>query len=82
MAHIIINQSLSAAIGYKFFNPAKFAEVSVILEPANSTRKDYIEYRDRETVYKLRHFYSVEQDYIKCRYLFCILIASYRHGET
>ena len=32
-----------------------------------------IEYR--ETVYKLQHFYSMEQNYIKCRYLFYILIA-------
>ena len=39
MAHIIINPSLSAAIGYKiFFNPPKFAVVIAILEPANSTR--------------------------------------------
>ena len=73
MAHIIINPSLSAAIGYNFFNPPKFAaEVSAILEPANSTRINGLEYR--ETVYKRRHFYGVEQDYIKCRYLFCILI--------
>ena len=42
MVHIIINPSLSAAIVYNlFFNPPKFAEVSVILEPANSTRTDY-----------------------------------------
>ena len=42
MAHIIINPSLSAAIAYKcFFNPPKFAEVSAILEPANSMRTDY-----------------------------------------
>ena len=42
MAHIIINPSLSAAIVYNlFFNPPKFAEVGVILEPANSTRTDY-----------------------------------------
>ena len=42
MAHIIINLSLSAAIAYKLvFNPPKFAEVSTILEPANSTRMDY-----------------------------------------
>ena len=42
MAHIIINPSLSAAIAYNlFFNPPKFAEVSAILEPANSTRTDY-----------------------------------------
>ena len=41
MAHIIINPSLSAAIGYKlFFNPPKFAVVIAILEPANSTRTD------------------------------------------
>ena len=40
MVHIIINPSLSAAIAYNlFFNPPKFAEV---LEPANSTRTDYI----------------------------------------
>ena len=39
MAHIIINPSLSAAIGYNFFlNPPKFAVVIAILEPANSTR--------------------------------------------
>ena len=42
MVHIIINPSLSAAIGYNLFlNPPKFAEVSAILEPANSTRTDY-----------------------------------------
>ena len=42
MAHIIINPSLSAAIGYNLFlNPPKFVEVSAILEPANSTRTDY-----------------------------------------
>ena len=41
MAHIIINPSLSAAIGYKFFfNAPKFAVVIAILEPANSTRTD------------------------------------------
>ena len=41
MAHIIINPSLSAAIGYKFvLNSAKFAVVIAILEPANSTRTD------------------------------------------
>ena len=39
---IIIKPSLSAAIVYNlFFNPPKFAEVSAILEPANSTRTDY-----------------------------------------
>ena len=33
---------LSAAIVYNlFFNPQTFAEVSAILEPANSTRTDY-----------------------------------------
>ena len=42
MAHIIINPSLSAAITYNLiFNPPKLAEVSTILEPANSTRMDY-----------------------------------------
>ena len=42
MAHIIINPSLSTTIAYNlFFNPLKFAEVSAILEPANSTRTDY-----------------------------------------
>ena len=42
MAHIIIYPSLSAAIEYHLFlNPPKFAEVSPILEPANSTRTDY-----------------------------------------
>ena len=42
MAHIIINLSLSAAIGYNLFlNPPKFAEVSAILEPAKSMRMDY-----------------------------------------
>ena len=42
MAHIILNPSLSAAIVYNlFFNLPKFAEVSTILEPANSTRTDY-----------------------------------------
>ena len=41
MAHIIINPSLSAAIGYTFFfNPPKFAVVIAILESANSTRTD------------------------------------------
>ena len=41
MAHIIINPSLSAAIGYNFFfNPPNFAVVIAILEPANSTRTD------------------------------------------
>ena len=41
MAHIIINPSLSAAIGNKLFlNPPKFAVVIAILEPANSTRTD------------------------------------------
>ena len=41
MAHIIINPSLSAAIGYIFcFNPPKFVVVIAILEPANSTRTD------------------------------------------
>ena len=41
MAHIIINPSLSAAIGYNIvFNPPKFAVVIAILEPANSTRTD------------------------------------------
>ena len=43
MAHIIINLSLSAAIEYNLFlNLPKFAEVSVILEPANLMRTDYI----------------------------------------
>ena len=42
MVHIIINPSLSATIGYNLFlNPPKFAEVSTILEPANSMRMDY-----------------------------------------
>ena len=42
MEHIIINPSLSAAIAYNLFlNPPKFAEVSAILEPANSTRTNY-----------------------------------------
>ena len=42
MAHIIINPSLSAVITYNFFfNPLKFAEVSAILDPANSTGTDY-----------------------------------------
>ena len=41
MAHIVINPSLNAAIGYNFFlNPPKFAVVITILEPANSTRTD------------------------------------------
>ena len=41
MADIIINPSLSAAIGYNLFlNPPKFAVVIAILEPANSTRTD------------------------------------------
>ena len=42
MAHIIINPSLSAAIAYNMFlNPPNFAQVSAILEPANSTRTNY-----------------------------------------
>ena len=42
MAHIVINPSLSAAMGYNLFlNPPKFAEVSAILEPANSTGMNY-----------------------------------------
>ena len=46
MAHIIINPSLSAAIAYNlFFNPPKFAKVSMILEPANSTQTDYTDSR-------------------------------------
>ena len=45
MAHIIINPSLSAAIGYKkIFYPPKFAVVIAILEPANSTRTDNSEF--------------------------------------
>ena len=41
MAHIIVNPSLSDAIGYKkIFNPPKFAVVIAILEPANSTQTD------------------------------------------
>ena len=41
MAHIIINLSLSAAIGYNFFfNPPEFVVVIAILEPANSMRTD------------------------------------------
>ena len=41
MAHIIINPSLSAAIGYNLFlNPPTFAVVIAILEPANSTQTD------------------------------------------
>ena len=51
MVHIIINLSLSAAIAYNlqlFFNPPKFAEVSAILEPANSTRTDYRLWSARE----------------------------------
>ena len=41
MAHIIVNPSLSDAIGYKNnFNPPKFAVVIAILEPANSTRTE------------------------------------------
>ena len=44
MAHIIINPSLSAAIGYTFFfYSPKFAVVIAILEPANSTRTDNCE---------------------------------------
>ena len=43
MAHIIINPSLSAAIGYNFFfNPPIFAVVIAILELANSTRTDIV----------------------------------------
>ena len=42
MMYIIINPSLSAVIAYNlFFNLPKFAEVSAISEPANSTRTDY-----------------------------------------
>ena len=42
MALIIIDLSLSAAIGYNFFlNLPKFTEISTILEPANSKRTDY-----------------------------------------
>ena len=42
MEQIIINPSLSAAIWYNLFlNLPKFAEVSAIFEPANSTRTDY-----------------------------------------
>ena len=42
MTYIIINPSLRAAIAYNlFFNQPKFAEVSAISEPANSTRTDY-----------------------------------------
>ena len=42
MAYITINPSLSAAIGYNLFlNSPKFAEISAILEPANSTQTDY-----------------------------------------
>ena len=49
MAHIIINPSLSAAIGYKlFFNQPKFAVVIAILEPANSTRMDNSIYISRD----------------------------------
>ena len=45
MAHIIINPSLSAAIGYKiFFNPPNVAVVIAILETANSTGIDNSEY--------------------------------------
>ena len=40
MAHIIINPSLSAAIGYSFFICQKFAVVIAILEQAISTRTD------------------------------------------
>ena len=40
--HIIINPSLSAAIGYNLFlNPPNVAEVTAILELANSTPTDY-----------------------------------------
>ena len=49
MSHIIINPNLSAAIGYNLFlNPPKFAEVSAILEPANSTRTTYSKLRERK----------------------------------
>ena len=54
MAHIIINPSLSAAIGYNFFlNPPKYAVVIAILEPANSTRTDnstHIHFREVEVL--------------------------------
>ena len=43
MAHIIINPSLSDAIAYNlFFNPQKCAEVSTILELANSMRRTIV----------------------------------------
>ena len=56
MAHIIINPSLSAAIGYNiFFNPPKFAVVIAILEPANSTRTDNSTYAARNaSLYNVR----------------------------
>ena len=42
MAHIIINPTLSATIGYNLFlNQPKYVEVSAILEPAHSTGTDY-----------------------------------------
>ena len=63
MAHIIINPSLSAAIGYNLFlNPPKFAVVIAILEPANSTRTDkfcysYCERSELSGLFNARIFY-------------------------
>ena len=62
MAHIIINPSLSAAIGYNFFfNPPKFAVVIAILEPANSTRTD----NSYNVYYLFIDFFSLS--FIVCR---------------
>ena len=38
-----------------------------------------LEYRETVTSFGI---FTAWKHYIKCRYLFCILIASYRHGET
>ena len=41
MAHILINPSLGApSVSMNFFNPAIFAEVIAILEPARSIAMD------------------------------------------
>ena len=67
MAHILINQSLSAAsVSMNFFNLAIFVEVIAILELARSTRMDisieayFVEKNSARTselleVSKLRH---------------------------
>ena len=77
MAHIIINPSLSAAIGYNLFlNLPKFAEVSTILEPANSTGTDYsISIKACTSAGALHHtFYpSCRADVNISNYILCLL---------